>query len=223
ERDLDLLMKRTASRPLPSGKLPAVNALVFGVVLTIFGEIYLTVFVNPLTALLGVLVIVGYLFCYTPLKTKTPLSTLIGAIPGAMPPLLGWTSVRPEIGFEAWSLFAIMFYWQIPHFLAIAKMYREDYKSAGILMLPVVDEEGNRTAQQIIISALILIPISILPTMFGMSGMIYFYGALLLGLAFLYKSLVAVGSGSKKDARRLLLSSVLYLPALFVLMIIDRI
>lgn len=223
ERDIDLLMKRTESRPLPSGKLLPIRALVFGVALTILAEIYLTVFVNPLTALLGVLVIIGYLFCYTPLKTRTPLSTLIGAIPGAMPPLLGWTSARPEIGPEAWSLFAIMFYWQIPHFLAIAKMYREDYKNAGILMLPVIDEEGNRTARQIIISALILIPISMLPTVFGITGVIYFYGALLLGLVFLYQSTVAARSDSKRQARRLLLSSVLYLPALFMLMIIDQV
>jgi len=222
ERDLDALMRRTAGRPLPSGKLLPWEALAFGIGLTALAEIYLLVLVNPLSALLGLTVIAGYLFGYTPLKTRTSLSTMVGAFPGAVPPLIGWTAARGTLDLEGWVLFAILFLWQFPHFLAIAWMYREDYSRAGILMLPVIEPEGRVTAQQIVVYTLMLIPISLLPTVLGMSGKLYLYGAIILGLAFLYSSIRAAFSLSRQQARRLLLASVLYLPLLFILMVLNR-
>lgn len=221
ERDLDALMRRTADRPLPSGKVSPWEALVFGTGLTVLAELYLAVLVNPLTALLGLTVIAGYLFAYTPLKTKTSLSTLVGAFPGAVPPLIGWTAARGELSIEAWVLFAILFLWQFPHFLAIAWMYREDYARAGILMLPVVEPDGKITGQQIVIYTLMLLPVSLLPTVLGVSGKAYFVGAIILGLVFLYSSVRAAFSQSRQEARRLLLASVIYLPILFILMVVN--
>lgn len=222
ERDLDALMRRTAARPLPTGKLLPVQACAFGFGLTAGAEIYLALLVNPLTALLGLTVIAGYLFLYTPLKTRTTLSTVVGAFPGAMPPLMGWTAARGTLGMEAWVLFAILFLWQFPHFLAIAWMYREDYGRAGIRMLPVVEPEGRVTGQQIVIYTLLLLPVSLLPTALGISGKVYFYGAIMLGVLFLFSSITAAISKSRQQARRLLLASVIYLPLLFVLMVLNR-
>jgi protoheme IX farnesyltransferase len=222
ERDLDALMRRTANRPLPSGKLLPWEALAFGVGLTVCAEIYLAALVNPLTALLGLTVIAGYLFGYTPLKTRTSLSTMVGAFPGAVPPLIGWAAARGTIGLEAWVLFAILFLWQFPHFLAIAWMYREDYSRAGILMLPVVEPDGRVTGQQIVVYTLLLLPVSLLPTALGISGKVYLYGAIVLGLLFLYSSVRAAFSKSRQEARRLLLASVIYLPLLFILMVLNR-
>jgi heme o synthase len=222
ERDLDGLMRRTAGRPLPTGRLMPWEALAFGVTLTVIAEAYLLLFVNPLSAWLGLTVIAGYLFGYTPLKTRTSLSTLVGAFPGAVPPLIGWTAARGTISIEAWVLFAILFLWQFPHFLSIAWMYREDYSRAGILMLPVVEPNGRVTAQQIVVYTVMLIPVSLLPTVLGMSGRIYFYGAIVLGLLFLYSSVRAAFSMSRQQARRLLLASVLYLPLLFILMVLNK-
>ncbi len=222
ERELDGLMRRTANRPLPSGRLLPWEALAFGAGLTIVAEIYLAVLVNPLTALLGLTVIAGYLFAYTPLKTRTSLSTMVGAFPGAVPPLIGWTAARGDISLEAWVLFAILFLWQFPHFLAIAWMYREDYSRAGILMLPVVEPDGRVTAQQIVVYTLLLVPVSLLPTALGVSGKIYLVGAIVLGLGFLYSSVRAALSKSRQEARRLLLASVIYLPLLFILMVLNK-
>jgi protoheme IX farnesyltransferase len=222
ERDLDSLMRRTADRPLPSGKLHPNEALIFGWTLTIVAEVYLALMVNPLSALLGLTVIAGYLFAYTPLKTRTTLSTMVGAFPGAVPPLIGWAAARGEIGLEAWVLFAILFLWQFPHFLAIAWMYREDYGRAGILMLPVVEPEGRVTAQQIVVYTVLLLPVSLLPALLGTSGKIYFVGAIVLGLLFLFSSVRAAMSKSRQEAKRLLLASVIYLPLLFILMVVNR-
>ncbi len=222
ERDLDGLMRRTANRPLPSGKLLPWEALAFGAGLTVLAEIFLAVLVNPLSAVLGLTVISGYLFGYTPLKTRTSLSTFVGAFPGAVPPLIGWASARGTIGVEAWVLFAILFLWQFPHFLAIAWMYREDYTRAGILMLPVVEPDGRVTGQQIVLYTVMLLPVSLLPTLLGTAGKIYFGGAIVLGLLFLYFSLRAAFSKSRQAARQLLLASVIYLPLLFILMVLDR-
>ena len=222
ERDLDGLMRRTADRPLPSGRLFPFEALWFGVLLTVMAEVYLAVLVNPLTALLGLTVIAGYLFVYTPLKTRTSLSTAIGAFPGAMPPLMGWAAARGEIDIAAWVLFAILFLWQFPHFLAIAWMYREDYGRAGIKMLPVVEPDGRVTGQQIIAYALMLVPVSLLPTVLGISGKIYLVAAIVLGLLFLASSIRAALSKSNQHARQLLLASVLYLPLLFGVMVLNR-
>ncbi|HEY0406052.1 MAG TPA: heme o synthase [Pyrinomonadaceae bacterium] len=222
ERDLDALMRRTQMRPLPSGKLAPVEALLFGIALTVTAEVYLAWMTNPLTALLGLSVVAGYLFCYTPLKTRSTLSTVVGAFPGAMPPLMGWTAASGHMSVGAWTLFAILFLWQFPHFLAIAWMYREDYGRAGIRMLPVVEPEGRVTGQQIVAYTLMLVPVSLLPTLIGISGRVYLYGALVLGLLFLYSSIRAALSKSRQQARRLLLASVLYLPLLFVLMVLNQ-
>jgi protoheme IX farnesyltransferase len=221
ERELDGLMRRTANRPLPAGRLAPWEALAFGAAITIVAEIYLLILVNPLSAVLGLTVIAGYLFAYTPLKTRTSLSTLVGAFPGAVPPLIGWTAATGSLSLEGWILFAILFLWQFPHFLAIAWMYREDYSRAGILMLPVVEPDGRVTAQQIVVYTLMLLPVSLLPTVMGMSGKVYFVGAIVLGLLFLYSSLRAAFSMSRQQARRLLLASVLYLPLLFILMVLN--
>jgi protoheme IX farnesyltransferase len=215
-------MRRTADRPLPSRKLAPWEALYFGVGLTVIAEIYLDVLVNPLSALLGLAVIAGYLFAYTPLKTRSSFSTMVGAFPGAVPPLIGWAAARGSIGVEAWVLFAILFLWQFPHFLAIAWMYREDYARAGILMLPVVEPDGRVTGQQIIVYTLMLLPVSFLPTLLGTSGKIYLVGAIVLGLLFLGASLRAAFSKSRQQARQLLLASVIYLPLLFGLMVFNR-
>ena len=222
ERDLDALMRRTMMRPLPARKITPAEALIFGMVLTLSAESYLFLFVNPLTAFLGLTVIAGYLFLYTPLKTRSSVSTVVGAFPGAMPPLMGWTAARGALSIEGWILFAILFLWQFPHFLAIAWMYKEDYDRAGIVMLPVVEPEGRITSQQIIAYTLLLLPVSLLPVAVGLSGMIYFYGALILGILFLYSSIRAALSKSRRQARQLLLASVLYLPLLFLLMVVNQ-
>ena len=220
--DLDGWMRRTAERPLPSGRLFPFEALWFGISLTLMAEVYLALFVNVLTALLGLTVITGYLFVYTPLKTRTSLSTALGAFPGAMPPLMGWTAARGEIDTAAWVLFAIVFLWQFPHFLSIAWMYREDYGRAGIRMLPVVEPDGRVTGQQIIAYSLMLVPVSLLPALLGVSGKVYLAAATLLSLLFLASSVRAALSKSNKDARQLLLASVLYLPLLFGVMVLNR-
>ena len=222
ERDLDGLMRRTASRPLPTGRLAPLEAMWLGVLLTAGAETYLALFVNGLSAVLGLTVIAGYLFLYTPLKTRTTLSTAVGAFPGAMPPLIGWTAARGEIDVAAWVLFAILFLWQFPHFLAIAWMYREDYGRAGIRMLPVVEPEGRVTGQQIIAYSLMLVPVSLLPTVLGISGRFYFVTALALGLLFLASGIRVALSKSNQHARQLLLASVFYLPLLFGVMVLDR-
>ena len=222
ERDLDALMRRTMTRPLPAGKLSAFEALLFGAGLTLLAEVYLAVLVNPLTALFGLSVVAGYLFMYTPLKTRTTFSTFVGAFPGAMPPLMGWTAATGEVTAGAWVLFSILFLWQFPHFLAIAWMYREDYGRAGIRMLPVVEPEGRVTGQQIVAYTLMLVPVSLLPTALGITGRVYLYGAAALGLLFLFSSISAALSKSRQQARRLLLASVLYLPLLFGLMVLNQ-
>jgi protoheme IX farnesyltransferase len=221
ERDLDGLMRRTLSRPLPSGRLAAKEALLFGIGLSVVATLYLGVLINWLTAMLGVLTFASYLFVYTPLKTRTTLSTVLGAFPGAMPPLMGWTSARGEVSVEAWVLFAILFLWQFPHFLAIAWMYRDDYARAGIKMLPVVEPEGRVTSQQIVAYTVMLLPVSLMPAMLGLGGTVYVIGASILGLVFLYYSIRAARARTTWQARQLLLASVLYLPALFALMVLN--
>lgn len=222
ERDLDRLMRRTESRPLPSGKLPPSHALWFGAALSVIATLYLAASINALSAVYGVVTFVSYLFVYTPLKTRTTLSTVLGAFPGAMPPFIGWIAARGEASIEAWILFAILFLWQFPHFLAIAWMYRDDYARAGIKMLPVVEPEGKVTGQQIISYTLMLLPVSLLPVLVNLAGPIYFAGALVLGLVFLYFSVKAAFVRTTWQARQLLLASVLYLPVLFALMVINH-
>ena len=222
ERKTDPLMERTATRPLPSGKVTPNEALVFGILQCAAAEVYLYFLVNGLTAALGLIVIVGYVLLYTPLKTRTSASTAIGAIPGAMPPLMGWTSSANEITLGAWILFAMLFLWQFPHFLAIAWMYREQYAKAGIKMLPVVEPAGRITAQQIVIFTILLLPVSVAPFFFGVSGVIYLIGASLLGIWFLWASIQTARDKSNEMARKLLLVSVLYLPIIFALMVFNH-
>lgn len=222
ERKTDALMERTAKRPLPTNKVSVVEALIFGVLLCVVSEIYLAVLVNALTAILGLVVIVGYVLFYTPLKTRTSMSTAIGALPGAMPPLMGYTSSANEITMTAWVLFAILFVWQFPHFLAIAWMYREQYAKAKILMLPVIEPEGKITAKQIVIFTILLIPISLAPFFLGFAGIVYLIGASLLGIWFLAASIEAARAKTTEKARKLLLVSVLYLPVIFALLVFNH-
>src|SRR6202012_4510941 len=222
ERESDRYMRRTASRPLPSGGLQPAQALVFGIVLSVAGAFALYYIAGWIAALLGVVTCVGYLFGYTPLKKRTVWATFVGAFPGAIPPMIGWVAATGSLDRGAWLLFAILFLWQFPHFHAIAWMYREDYARAGILMLPVVDPDGKSTARRIMLYSLALIPISLMPKFFAMAGTVYLYGALALGLAFLYYGLGIRTDRTRQQARRVLLASVVYLPALFSLMLLDR-
>src|SRR5215204_2894159 len=222
ERTTDALMDRTKNRPLPSARLIPIEALVFGIAQCAVAEIYLYFLVNPLTAGLGLVVIVGYVFLYTPLKTRTSASTAIGAIPGAMPPLMGWTAALNGITLDAWSLFVMLFLWQFPHFLAIAWMYKEQYAKAGILMLPVVEPSGRITARQIVLFSIMLLPISLAPFFLGFAGLVYLVGATLLGLWFLFESVRTARAKTVERARRLLMVSVLYLPLIFGLLVLDH-
>jgi protoheme IX farnesyltransferase len=222
ERDADLLMRRTSARPLPSGKMTALNALRFGIALAVTGFAELALEVNILAALLGAFTLGSYLFIYTPLKQRSHLSTVIGALPGAMPPLMGYAASHGSLTPEAWTLFAILFIWQFPHFLAIAWMYREDYARAGILMLPVVEPDGMSTGRQIILYASTLIPVSLFPVLLGMSGRIYLVGALILGGWFLYTGVRVAFDRTNVRARRVLLASIIYLPMIYGLMVFDR-
>jgi len=221
ERDLDGKMNRTRMRPLPAGRLSPGAALAFGAAISIAAEVYLAVFLNTLTAIFGLVALMTYLFVYTPLKTRTTWCTFIGAFPGALPPLLGWTAARNEVGVEALILFGILFLWQFPHFHAIARLYREDYGRAGIQMLPVVESDGRETARQIVFYTLLLVPVSILPAILHMTGKVYLIGALVLSLAFLYVGISSSRVLSKSSARRLLKASVVYLPLLLALMMLD--
>jgi protoheme IX farnesyltransferase len=222
ERDADLLMRRTSARPLPSGKMTAPNALRFGIILAVAGFAELALGVNILAAMLGAFTLGSYLFIYTPLKQRSHLSTVIGALPGAMPPLMGYAASHGSLTPEAWTLFAILFIWQFPHFLAIAWMYREDYARAGILMLPVVEPDGMSTGRQIILYASTLIPVSLFPVLLGMSGRVYLVGALILGGWFLYTGVRVAFDRTNVRARRVLLASIIYLPMIYGLMVFDR-
>ena len=223
ERRFDALMRRTADRPLPSGRLQPDTVLVFGGVCSAAGLVYLAWEVNLLTSLLGAITLASYLFIYTPLKRVTALNTVIGAIPGALPPLMGWTAARNEINAEGWSLFAILFFWQLPHFLAIAWMYREDYARAGYAMLPVFDPDGRRTARQAISHTLGLLPISLCPFLFRFEGVIYLAGALVLSLWFLRQAVQFSRDLTFQRARQLFYVSIIYLPLLLGLMVFDKI
>jgi heme o synthase len=222
EREADRLMRRTCLRPLPLGKMGAVQAMWFGIALAVAGFIELALAVNVLSALLGALTLGSYLFIYTPLKQRSHLSTVIGALPGAMPPLIGYAAASGKLTWEAWILFLILFVWQFPHFLAIAWMYREDYARAGIRMLPVVEPDGSSTARQIVLYASTLIPVSLFPVLLGMSGIVYLVGALVLGAWFLYTGIRVAFDRTRTRARQVLLASVIYLPMIYGLMIFDR-
>jgi len=222
ERDADAKMRRTRGRPIPSGRVTPNRALLLGIAISVLGFADLLLAVNPLAALWGLATLGSYLFIYTPLKRRTRHATTIGAFPGAMPPLIGYAASAGRLTADAWVLFAILFLWQFPHFLSIAWMYREDYARAGIRMLPVVEPDGRSTARQIVLCSLLLIPISLLPTRLGMTGIAYWIGALMLGALFLYTGLRAALERTAARARQVLLASVVYLPVLYGLMLLDR-
>lgn len=225
EYEVDGHMRRTAQRPLPTGRMSLFHATAAGLVATLGGSLYLAYFTNPLTGLLTFLTSVVYLAAYTPLKRVSPICTFVGAFPGAMPGVLGWAAVRGKLEWGTLILFAILFVWQFPHFFSIAWLYREDYAAGGIRMLPVVEEDGRSTARRIVGYSLILIPLSVLPSVFGMAGRIYMVGAVILGIALLYFGVrLAVlkmpinNPRSKMLARHVLQATVIYLPLLFALM-----
>ncbi len=222
EREADARMRRTESRPIPSGRLSPTRALVFGTALSTAGFAELVAGVNLLSGLLALFTLLSYLLVYTPLKQRSPHSTTIGAIPGAMPPMIGYAAASGTLTAEAWILFAILLLWQFPHFHAIAWMYRDDYARGGIRMLPVVEPDGVSTARQMLIASAALVPVSLLPSWLSMSGQMYAAGALVLGVLFLYTAVRVASEKTLARARGVLLASVVYLPALYGLMVLDR-
>lgn len=222
ESEADAQMHRTRQRPIPSGRVERTPALIFAVALSAIGFAELAWLVNPLTGLLGLFTLCTYMFIYTPMKKQSPHSTSWGAIPGAMPPVIGFAASAGMLNWAAAALFAILFVWQFPHFYAIAWMYREDYGRAGIRMLPVVEPNGESTARRILVFLLLLIPVSLIPTFLGMTGALYLAGAVALGIYFLHAGVQVMRDRSLLRARAVLLASVLYLPALYGLMLLDR-
>src|SRR3984957_10805716 len=223
EREYDAKMRRTQNRPLPSGRLQPTTVAIFGGVSSVAGLIYLALAVNLLTSVLGAITLVSYLFIYTPLKRVTWLNTAIGAVPGALPPLMGWTAARNELSGEGWALFAILAFWQLPHFFAIAWMYRDEYAKAGFVMLPNVDADGKRTGQQTVSHTFALLIASLCPFVFKMSGTIYLTGAIILGAGFLFLAIQFSRQLTLARARQLFLASIIYLPLLLALMVWDKV
>jgi heme o synthase len=230
EYDVDAHMRRTALRPIPAGRMSLLHATLVGVIAAVGGSIYLAVFTNPLTGLLTFLTAVVYLAAYTPMKRISPICTFVGAFPGAMPGVLGWTAARGRLEWGTVVLFAILFVWQFPHFFSIAWLYREDYAKGGVRMLPVVESDGRSTAHRILVYSVALIPISLLPTFMGMAGRVYLAGAIALGFALLYFGMrlafldqPLASAPSKMRARHVLQATVIYLPLLFSLMMVNSI
>jgi protoheme IX farnesyltransferase len=222
ERAFDALMRRTDQRPLPSGRLKPREALVFGVSFAVAGVAYLTLLTTVIAGVLACVTLASYLLVYTPLKRRTPFATVVGGIPGALPPLIGWSAVRGGITIDGWALFFILFFWQMPHFLALAWMYRKDYARAGYLLLTVVDPEGVATSRQILVYCMALVPAVLMPTLVGLTGIVYFAGALVLSTGFLLVAVRLYRERTNANARRLFFASLAFLPTLFCLMVIDR-
>ena len=222
ERRFDAQMRRTARRPLVAGRLKPSSALWFGILMSLAGSIYLAAAVNALASLLAIFTLVSYLTLYTPLKRKTPLCTLVGALPGAMPPLIGWAAASGKLSFQAWVLCAMLFLWQFPHFMAIAWMYREDYARAGYLVLPQGEQSGRFMSWQALVASLALIPVSLSPTVFGGASPVYFVVAGVLSSGFFYYSAHLAFQRSNAAARRLLMASIIYLPLVFFLMMLNK-
>lgn len=223
ERDTDAMMDRTCRRPLPDGRLQPNDALWFGIALTSSGLVYLALSVNWLSAFVAATITMSYLWAYTPMKRFSSLCVPVGAVPGALPPVIGWVAARGELSVDAWVLFAIMFLWQIPHTLAIACLYREDFAKAGIQFLPVIEPDGESTNRQIIVHCLALLVVGLLPTLIGLAGAIYFVVAFLLGVGFLASGVGLVMAPTRTGARRLLFASLIYLPVLLLVMALDRV
>jgi protoheme IX farnesyltransferase len=222
EREYDAKMRRTQNRPLPSGRLQPTTVMIFGGVCSVAGLVYLALTVNLLTSVLGAVTLVSYLFIYTPLKRVTWLNTIVGAVPGALPPLMGWTAARGELSGEGWALFAILFFWQLPHFFAIAWMYRDEYAKAGFKMLSNVDANGKRTAEQSISNTLALLAVSLCPFVFKMAGTTYLVGAIILGAGFLFCAIQFSRQLTLSRAKQLFFASIIYLPLLLALMVWDK-
>jgi protoheme IX farnesyltransferase len=223
ERDLDARMERTRLRPLPDGRIQPADARLFGIVSAIVGVVVLAVGANLLAAGVALATFVSYVFLYTPLKRRTPLATVVGAVPGALPPVIGWAAARNDLPVSAWVLFGIVFLWQMPHFLAIAWMYRDDYTRARIPLLPVVEPDGRSTGRQVVLYATALLPFSALPAAIGITGPVYAWGAFILGALFLALGYRFALRRRTADARWLFFGSIVYLPLLWTLMIADRI
>jgi heme o synthase len=222
ERDLDALMRRTRMRPLPDERLQPAEGVLFGSAITLAGLLMIVASANLLAAAVALATLLTYLVVYTPLKRRSSFGTVIGAIPGALPPIIGWAAGDGTLPLQAWTLFGIMFLWQLPHFLAIAWMYREDYARAGFPMLPVLEPDGRSTGRQSVVYAAALVPLSLAPTLMRMAGEVYFAGALVLGLAFLGLTLQFARTRATRDARRVFFGSIAYLPLLWILMIADK-
>jgi protoheme IX farnesyltransferase len=222
ERDADALMRRTRLRPLPDGRLATGEAMAFAAILSAAGLLILSAGVNVLAAAVALATLVSYAVVYTPLKRRTSFATVIGAIPGALPPVIGWAAAANALSQGAWVLFGILFLWQLPHFLAIAWMYRDDYARAGLQMLPVLEPDGRSTGRQAVVYAAALLPVALAPTLVGMAGAVYFAGALVMTLLLLGMSLRFAMTRAVRDARRLFFASIIYLPLLWALMIVDR-
>ena len=222
EAESDKIMHRTNLRPIPAGIILPENAMIFGIALIFIGSGILYFFINTLTCVLALITALMYLFIYTPLKKLTWLNTPVGAIPGAIPPIGGWVAATGSLDPEAWILFAILFLWQHPHFYAIALMFKDDYKKAGLKMLPVVEPNGSRTNRQIIWHALLLIPVSVMPVYINLLGMIYFWAALILGIGYLLSGFILAKQYSVNNARLVLKVSVFYLPILFLTIMVDK-
>jgi heme o synthase len=223
EREFDARMKRTEHRPLPAGRIHHRNALLMGLILSLAGMADLAIFTHVLAAFLSLVTLVSYLFVYTPLKRVTPFATVVGGLPGAIPPLIGWTAVSGEISMGAWSLFFILFFWQMPHFLSLGWMYRKDYARADYKLLTVLDPSGEASSRQILIYCIALVPAAIMPTLVGVLGVIYFVGALALSLGFLWLAIRLYRERTNLNARRLFFASLIYLSVLLGLMILDRV
>lgn len=223
ERDLDARMERTRNRPLPAGRLRPVDALAFGAAITVMGLAMLTFGVNPLSGMVTTLTVVSYLFAYTPLKRQSPLCTLIGAVPGALPPVTGWVAATNDLSGGAWALFAILFFWQLPHSLAIARLYAADYARAGFRLLPVVEGEGNSTERQIVGNGAALVVVGLVPTLLGIAGPIYFVAAFVLGVGFFGVTLWMAYTRTLGAARRVLFASLIYLPLVLGAMAVDKV
>ena len=223
EREADAKMRRTCTRPLPDGRIQPREALVFGIVVTTCGLTYLAALVSVLSALVTATIVVTYLFAYTPLKPKTSLCSIVGAVPGALPPVIGWAAARGSLDLEAWILFSIMFLWQMPHSLAIGWLYRDDYAKAGFCLLPVIDHSGKITGRQVVTNCLALLAVGLLPTLIGFAGTFYFFAALTLGLLFLWYGINLARVCSQAAARQLLFASLLYLPLLLAVMAFDKV
>lgn len=223
ERDVDAKMERTRLRPLPDGRLQATEAFIFGVVATLTGVFYLAVAVSVVSGVVTAAISVIYLGLYTPLKRVTPLCSVVGAVPGALPPVTGWVAAHSGFGVQAWILFAMLFLWQLPHSLAIAWLYREDYARAGIQLLPIVEPDGKSTGRQVVTNCLALLLVGLSPTFVGLSGGVYFFAAVVFGIAFLAYGISFAVSRTAPAARQLLLASLLYLPAVLIVMALDKV